>query len=94
MSCKNKLIERLKSKPNDFSIQELDTLMNKCGFQKSNRGKTSGSAIAYVHIETKLVFKIHAPHSPPILKRYQVEQALDYLKLVNEIWMKTLYRRG
>ena len=49
MSQKDSLVERLLSKPKDFTIDELESLMGKCCCKKFNRGRTSGSAIAYIH---------------------------------------------
>lgn len=85
MSQKDALIARLKSKPKDFTISELDSLMSKCGCRKSNRGKTSGSAIAYIHIQTNQILRFHTPHPKKELKRYMIDDVLDFLKDVSEI---------
>lgn len=85
MSQKDRLIARLKMKPTDFSIQELDTLMNKCGCHKYNRGRTSGSAIAYIHVATKRVLSLHSPHPQKLLKTYMVKMVLEFLQDVSEI---------
>lgn len=42
MSKKDKLIERLKSKPKDFTYDELKVLLNYLGFYENSKGKTSG----------------------------------------------------
>lgn len=47
MSKKDKLIQRLKSKPKDFTYDEVRTLLNYLGFGESNKGKTSGSAVKF-----------------------------------------------
>lgn len=85
MSQKENLILRLKSRPKDFTIAELDSLMSKCGCYKSNRGKTSGSAIAYIHEKTQKMLKIHSPHPQSELKRYAIDCVIDFLERVSEI---------
>lgn len=85
MSQKDDLIARLRSRPKDFTIRELDSLMNKCGCEKSNSGKTSGSRIAYVHVKTQLVYKTHSPHPQPVLKSYVIDDVLEFLMKVGEI---------
>lgn len=39
MSKKDKLIERLKSKPKDFSLEEAETLLGYFGYIRTNKGK-------------------------------------------------------
>lgn len=80
MSQKDKMIKRLLSQPKDYTIDELDTLFNKCGLHKGNRGKTSGSAIEYYDPKTGRVMKIHTPHPGNILKGYMLRAAIDFLK--------------
>ena len=85
MSQKDDLIERLKWRPKDFTISELDSLMSKCGCRKSNRGKTSGSAIAYIHDETKQMLRIHSPHPKKELKQYAIKLVLEFLEQISEL---------
>ena len=79
MSQRKKLLERLQSNPDDFTSAELETLMNQCGCRKSNKGKTSGSRIAYVHQETGRMFLAHSPHPARVLKHYQVKAVIGFL---------------
>lgn len=53
MSEKEKLKQRLLSGPKDFSYNELKSLLNTIGYFESNKGKTSGSRVAFVN-ENKL----------------------------------------
>lgn len=85
MSQKEHLIERLIGRPKDFTIDELTSLMTKCGCEKVNRGKTSGSAIAFIHTGTGRKFKIHSPHPKKELKRYVLDLAIGFLSDVGEI---------
>ena len=48
MSKKDKLIERLKSKPKDFTYNEAKVILNSFGFIENNKGKTSGSRVVFV----------------------------------------------
>ena len=43
MSKIDKLIERLKSKPKDFSWDEMLKVLNHCGYNQISQGKTGGS---------------------------------------------------
>ena len=85
MSQKDDLIDRIKSKPKDFTISELDSLMSKCGCTKITRGRTSGSAIAYIHNETKLMLRIHYPQPQKELKPYMVKLVLGFLEQICEL---------
>ncbi|MCL2494691.1 MAG: type II toxin-antitoxin system HicA family toxin [Oscillospiraceae bacterium] len=79
MSKKEKLINRLKSRPRDFTINELDTLMSHMGFWKRNAGKTSGSRIEYTNDGKKFI-KLHRPHPGNEYKPYQLDDIIDDLK--------------
>ena len=50
MSKKEKLINRLKTKPKDFTYNEAKTLLESVGFVESNKGKTSGSRVGIYRI--------------------------------------------
>jgi len=52
MTKSGKLLKRLLSKPKDFTFNELEALLISMGFQLSNTGNTSGSAIRFVNHET------------------------------------------
>lgn len=47
MGKTEKLIERLKSNPKDFTFDEMQTLLLSLGFELSNKGKTSGSRVNF-----------------------------------------------
>jgi len=50
MSKKEIEIERLKTKPKDFTYDETKTLLNKLGLIENNKGKTSGSRVIFIDI--------------------------------------------
>jgi hypothetical protein len=77
MSRQEKLLQRIASKPRDFTWSELCTLMASFGIQLT---KASGSARKFINPATDGRFNIHEPHPSNILKVYQVHGAIDFLK--------------
>ena len=63
MSTKEKLIERFKKLPKNFTYDELVRLLTVLGFVESNKGKTSGSRVSFINNELKTVINIHKPHT-------------------------------
>jgi len=63
MGTKDKLIERFKRQPKDFTFDELKNLLFGFGFVMSNKGKTSGSRIRFQNTELKIIIDIHKPHT-------------------------------
>ncbi|MDR3261553.1 MAG: type II toxin-antitoxin system HicA family toxin [Tannerella sp.] len=63
MSTKDKLIERFKKQPKDFTFDELRNLLQVLGFEISHKGKTSGSRVRFKNQELKLIIDIHKPHT-------------------------------
>lgn len=84
MSKKDKLLNKLKSRPKDFTYQEAKTLLEMLGFYEYQKGKTSGSRMAFINLKNKLEIKIHKPHPENVLKPYQVEIILEGIKRMEE----------
>ena len=63
MSTKDKLIERFKKLPKDFTFNELSTMLSGLGFGISNKGKTSGSRVRFQNDDIKVFVDIHKPHA-------------------------------
>lgn len=80
MTTKDKLIKRFLSFPKDFTIDELITLLGKFDFEVSNKGKTSGSRIAFINRENGTIIRIHMPHPGKIIKPYALKEVLNSLK--------------
>ncbi|MCL2216931.1 MAG: type II toxin-antitoxin system HicA family toxin [Defluviitaleaceae bacterium] len=78
MGKKEKLISRLKSKPRDFTFDEMEALLLSLGFKKCKAGKTSGSRVRY--IRNGVLVLLHKPHPGNILKPYQIREALSVLR--------------
>ena len=47
MGTKEKLIERFKSLPANFTFEEMERLLSIFGYEKSNKGKTSGLRVIF-----------------------------------------------
>lgn len=81
MSKKDKLVKRLLERPSDFSYDEAKTLLGRLGYKEDKRGRTSGARVAFVNDETKHILRMHKPHPENILKKYQLEQMIEDLKI-------------
>ena len=83
MGTKEKLIERFKTLPADFSWNELLRLFKACGYELSNKGKTSGSRVIFIKGEKS--YTAHKPHPDRNIKAYVMRQVLEFLTNNNEI---------
>ena len=79
MGQKEKLIQRLKSRPKDFTFDEAETLLRYLDYLRSNKGKTSGSRVMFVSEDHPDIL-LHKPHPQKELKGYQVKQLLEILE--------------
>lgn len=79
MGQKEKLIQRLKTKPKDFTFDEAETLLRYLNFVRSNKGKTSGSRVMFVSEEHESIL-LHKPHPQKELKAYQLKQLIEVLE--------------
>ena len=61
MGQKEKLIQRLKTKPKDFTFDDTETLLNYLDYIRSNKGSISGSRVMSMSEEHGSIF----PHTPP-----------------------------
>ncbi len=78
MRKKDKLIERLRSKPKDFTFEETETLLEYLGYVRTDKGKTSGSRIAFKNPQHKTIM-LHKPHPRKELLEYQIKELLKTL---------------
>jgi len=79
MTSSDKLLERFQRLPSDFTFDELDRLLTRFGYERSNKGKTSGSRIIYKNNNNRPIM-IHRPHPGNIIKIYAMKQILDHLR--------------
>lgn len=84
MPKKKDLIEKLfrKPYPKNFTVKELDILMNKCNCSKFQGGR--GSGIGYVHNKTKRIVQFDGPHPGKELYRYQIEKIKHFIEAIGE----------
>ena len=71
MGQREKLIERLITKPKDFTFYETEKLLNHFGYFKVPCGKTSGSRVAFANEKNDYI-RMHKPHPRNTLKPYQI----------------------
>lgn len=79
MGQKDKLIARLKSKPKDFTFEEAERLLGFFDYERSNKGKTSGSRVVF-YCKDRSPILLHKPHPRKELLAYQVNQLIEKLK--------------
>lgn len=79
MGQKEKLIQKLKSRPKDFTFEEAETLLRYFTYDRSNKGRTSGSRVMFVS-EQHAPILLHKPHPRKELLDYQVKQLIEVLE--------------
>lgn len=77
MSKLQKMIERIKQQPVDYTFDEVCTLLKALHFAINNKGKSSGSRVMFE--KEGVCIYIHKPHPQKELKRYQLKQILEVL---------------
>jgi predicted RNA binding protein YcfA (HicA-like mRNA interferase family) len=80
MSKIEKTIERLLSKPKDFTWDETIKVLKYFGYDQMAQGKTGGSRRKFVN-ENKQIISLHEPHPQKVLKTYQLDSIIEHLKL-------------
>lgn len=79
MTKREKLLDRLLTKPKDFTWEEISKVLNGFGYKQISFGKTGGSRVRFVSPDYPPII-LHKPHPKPILKRYQLEEIINLLK--------------
>ena len=77
MSTKEKLIERFKKQPKNFTWDELLRLFGFFGFYLYTKGKTSGSRVIFSNGEKEFI--MHKPHPKNIIKELSMINILEFL---------------
>ncbi|MFH1575124.1 MAG: type II toxin-antitoxin system HicA family toxin [Acidobacteriota bacterium] len=80
MAKLDKLLERLLHRSRDFTWDELVRLLRRLGFEQAKSGKTSGSRQRFVHPVSGLTISLHRPHPRKELRRYQIDQVVEFLE--------------
>ena len=71
--------ERFMRMPSDFTFDELQRLLEGYGYEKSDKGRTSGSRIIFKN-GNKRPIMLHKPHPGNIVKGYAMKQVYNDLK--------------
>ena len=79
MGQMEKLIKKLKSRPKDFTFDEAETLLKYFTYNRSNKGRTSGSRVMFVSDEYAPIL-LHKPHPRKELLDYQIKQLIEVLE--------------
>lgn len=79
MGKKDKLIKRLKSKPKDFTFDEAESLLQYFDYERSDKGKTSGSRVCFKS-QIHAPIMLHKPHPQKELKEYQIKDLIEKLE--------------
>ena len=80
MGTKDKLIERFKKKPKDFTYEETITLLSYLGYQLHQKGATSGSRVRFKNEEFGIYIDIRRPHPGSIMKEWMVKAIYQHLR--------------
>ncbi|MBR1682843.1 MAG: type II toxin-antitoxin system HicA family toxin [Bacteroidaceae bacterium] len=79
MGKKEKLRERFLRLPSDFTFDEMQSLLMSYGYEKSEKGKTSGSRVIFKNSDKRPIM-LHKPHPGNIIKDYAMRQVYNDLK--------------
>jgi len=78
MTANEKLIQRFRRKPKDFSFDELKRLLSFYGYTEKQGAE---SRVIFMNEKIKHKIKLHKPHPGNILKLYQLDLIENELKL-------------
>ncbi|MBO7138149.1 MAG: type II toxin-antitoxin system HicA family toxin [Bacteroidaceae bacterium] len=79
MGTKEMLRERFLKMPADFTFEEMQRLLEGYGYEKGNKGRTSGSRVIFKN-GNKRPIMLHKPHPGNIVKEYAMKQVLEDLR--------------
>ena len=79
MGQKEKLIERLNAQLKTMLFDDAESLLRYFGYERSNKGRTSGSRIVFVSEQYPPIL-MHKPHPRKELLEYQVKQLIQILE--------------
>jgi len=78
MGTKEKLRERFLRMPSDFTFEELQHLLESYGYEKGEKGRTSGSRVIFRNGDKRPIM-LHKPHPGNIVKVYAMKQIYEDL---------------
>ncbi len=80
MTSKDKLVERFKTLPKDFTFEETVKLLSIFGYAVHNKGATSGSRIRFKNESTGEYIDFHKPHPSSVMKGWMMKAIHRHLK--------------
>jgi hypothetical protein len=80
MGKHEKLIEKLLKLPNNFTFEEMVSLLQGFGYTADQRGRSSGSAVMFYNKKTKDKIMFHKPHPEKEVKKYVLKLILNKLR--------------
>ena len=78
MGKNEKLTDRLRSKPKDFTWDELVKVLGLFGYEEQKTGKTGGSRRKFVDASNNVI-SLHKPHPGSIVKAYVINDVIQHL---------------
>jgi hypothetical protein len=80
MSKLQKTKDKLLNTAQVFTFKDLEYLLGKFNYVEKKTGKTSGSRIAFIQINSKHIIRLHKPHPDNDLKKYVRNYIIQELK--------------
>lgn len=79
MGRREKLRERFRKMPSDFTFDEMLALLEGYGYEKVEKGRTSGSRVIFKNGDKRPIM-LHKPHPGNVVKGYAMKQVYDDLE--------------
>ena len=80
-----KLKERILKIPSDLTYDEIKRFLKSLSYEEQNKGKTSGSRVAFYRENDKDIILLHKPHPGNIVPKYAIRQIVEKLKFKGEL---------
>lgn len=80
MGSKDKLVERFRRLPKDFTFDETIKVLSIFGYTVHNKGATYGSRIRFKNEQTGRYIDIHRPHPGSIMEEWMMKAIFLHLK--------------
>ncbi len=75
-----KLKERIRGIPSDFTYDELRKLLIQLGFEEFQKGATSGSRVKFYRKADEAIIQLHKPHPGNIVGRKTLRDVVGLLR--------------
>jgi len=80
MSKYDEVLWKLLNRSSTITYQEIEYLLGKLGYKETQKGKTSGSKVAFINFEDKHIIRLHKPQPGNELKYYVKREIISELK--------------